>query len=197
MNYINTFIAVSPDTTARAGTVPPERGGRKSIAVLEYELISSQPYGLTQEEVQFSVHLSRSDLSPAEAKSRRDELWKEFFSKSMACMRTSPLARSYGWGLHFDADGKVALVGMESAEYGRLTGDSSIEQTRAMRSKRAWGPFGIGPSPIPKQCVRAVPRRGRTPCLADAVDRTSDLILGRNVANPLFRRCRRCSKAST
>ena len=83
------------------------------------------------------MHLRRSGISAAEAKSRKAELWEKFFSKPMACMRTSPLARSYGWGLHFNAEGKVALVAMESAAYKRLTSDHSVEQTRAMRSKRA------------------------------------------------------------
>lgn len=136
VNYFNTFIAVSPDTSAKAATVPLDRGGKKSIAVLEHDLISSSPYKLTQEDVQFSVHIQRSGISPAELKSRKAELWNQFFSKSMACMRTSPLARNYGWGLHFNAKGKVALVGMESEEYKRLSGDRSIEHTRAMRSKR-------------------------------------------------------------
>lgn len=137
MNYFNTLIAVSPDTTAKVSAVPPERNGKKSIAVLEYELISSKPYKLTQEEVQFSVYIRRSGISAAEAKSRKAKLWEQFFTKPMACMRTSPLARSYGWGLHFNAEGKVALVAMESAAYKRLTSDHSVEQTRAMRSKRA------------------------------------------------------------
>lgn len=136
MNYYNTFIAVAPDTSANAGTVPPERGGKKSIAVLEYEMISLDPYGFTQEEVQFSVHLRRSDIAPDEAESRKAELWKAFFSKPMACMRTSPLAKTYGWGLHFDAEGRVALVGMETEEYERMARDASLEQTRAMRGKR-------------------------------------------------------------
>jgi hypothetical protein len=137
VNYFNTFIAVSPDTSAEFGTVPPERNRTKSIAVLEYELISSKPYKLTQEEVQFSVHVQRSGISAAETKSRKSELWERFFSKPTACMRTSPLPRSYGWGLHFNAEGKVALVAMESAAYKRLASNRSIEQTRAMRSKRA------------------------------------------------------------
>ena len=57
MNYYNTFIAVAPDTLVKAGTVPVERAGKKSIAVLEYGLISAKPYTFTQEEVQFAVHV--------------------------------------------------------------------------------------------------------------------------------------------
>ncbi|MDB5801424.1 MAG: hypothetical protein JWL63_2363 [Rhodocyclales bacterium] len=136
MNYINTFIAVSPDTKAKVGTVPPARENTRSIAQIEYELIAPQPYKFTQEEVQFSVHIERTGITPAQLKAKRGGLWSAFFSKPMACMRTSPLAKSYGWGLHFDSEGKVALVPMESQKYQQLSGSPSIEQTRAMRSKR-------------------------------------------------------------
>ena len=136
MNYTNTFIAVSPDTKADVGSAPPARNGKPSVAQLEYALIASQPYKLTQEEVQFAVHAQRTGIAPAQLKARRKELWAGFFSKPTACMRTSPLARSYGWGLHFNKESKVALVAVESAEYRRLSSDKSIQQTRAMRSKR-------------------------------------------------------------
>jgi hypothetical protein len=137
VNYVNTFIAVAPDTAAKAGTVPPGRSDKKSIAQLEYELISGKPYTLTQEEVQFSVHVQRQGISAAELKARRTKLWSEFFSKPMACMRASPLPKSYGWGLHFDAEGKVALVAIESPKYRRLLKNSATRQLSAMRSKRA------------------------------------------------------------
>ena len=137
MNYFNTFISVSPDTSASVAVVPPERAGKKTIALLEYELIAAEPYTLTQEEVQFAVHAQRTKISPKELKSRRAELWNEFFSKPTACMRASPLPKSYGWGLHFNHDGKVALVAVESARYKQLSRDRSVAQTRAMRSSRA------------------------------------------------------------
>ena len=136
MNYINTFIAVSPDTKAKVGSVPLARGRKRSIAQIEYELIASHPYEFTQEEVQFSVQVERTGVTPAQLNAKRSELWSGFFSKPTACMRTSPLARSYGWGLHFDSEGKAALVPMESPKYQKLAGSPSIEQTRAMRSKR-------------------------------------------------------------
>ena len=136
MNYYNTFIAVAPDTSVKIGTVPVARAGKKSIAVLEYELISAEPYTYTQEEVQFAVHVQRQSVPPAELRARQIELWDEFFSKPIACMRASPLPKSYGWGLHFNEEGKVALVAVGSPEYERLSSSDAIEQTRALRSRR-------------------------------------------------------------
>lgn len=92
MNYLNTFIAVAPDTSAKAGTVPPEQGGKKSIA----------------------LHVRRRGISATDIKANRSQLWQDFFSKPMACMRASPLPKPFGWGLHFDAAGKVALIAAEN-----------------------------------------------------------------------------------
>jgi hypothetical protein len=137
VTYFSTFIEVAPDTTATSGTIPPIRGGARSIAALEYELISRSPYVYTQEDVQFAVHVQRSGISAADLKSSRAELWDTFFSKSHACMRASPLPKSYGWGLHFDEHGKVALVASETELYRRLSSDPAISHTRAMRARRA------------------------------------------------------------
>lgn len=136
MNYVNTFIAVAADTDAREGTVPPARKGKMTIAQLEYELIAAKPYQLTQEEVQFAVHVRRAGLGKREVAAQRSALWSEFFSKPIACMRASPLPKSYGWGPPFDARGRVALVGVETAKYKRLREDPSLQQTTAMRRKR-------------------------------------------------------------
>jgi len=55
-NYTNTLIEVSPDTKADKGEVPPLKGEKKTIANLEYEMISSSPYEYTSDEVKFAVH---------------------------------------------------------------------------------------------------------------------------------------------
>src|SRR5262245_46617037 len=137
MNYVSTFIAVAPDSKAAAGTTPPTRGDNPTVAQLEYALISARPYQLTQEDVQFAVHIGRAGVDARQIAAKRDELWSQFFAKPMACMRASPLPKSYGWGLHFDAKGRVALVGVETKEYARLAKDRSVKHLAAMRSKRS------------------------------------------------------------
>jgi hypothetical protein len=62
---------------------------------------------------------------------------ERFFSKGQACLRSSPLSKRYGWGTHHDAEGRVALYPVGSAEYERLRTDESLEHLTAMRSKRA------------------------------------------------------------
>lgn len=51
-------------------------------------------------------------------------------------MRTSPLAKTYGWGIHFDDEAKVALVPMGSTQYDALRNDPEVTKTQAMRSSR-------------------------------------------------------------
>jgi len=62
---------------------------------------------------------------------------ERFFSKGQPCFRASPLTKRYGWGVHSDAEGKVALVGCSSAEYLEFIADDSVVKKKAMRSKRA------------------------------------------------------------
>lgn len=137
MNYINTFIEVAADSKASEGTAPIVRAGKPSVAELEYALIEPRPYALTQEDVQFRVHAQRMGLSPAQLRSEGARLREAYFATPRACMRTSPLAKTYGWGLHFDTNGRVALVSVGSERYNQLAKDPSLTHTSAMRSKKA------------------------------------------------------------
>ncbi len=136
LNYYETLIAVADDCPVAQSVVPAARGDKKSIAVLQYELLADRPYVYTQEEVLFETWLQRQDLVNLtdEAIAQRRV---EFFSRSQACLRTSPLAKKYGWGLRFDQQGRIALCPMESPEYRDLLAGSQVKVVKAMRSKRA------------------------------------------------------------
>ncbi|MEV5738502.1 DUF6157 family protein [Microbispora rosea] len=143
LNYYSTLIAVADDCPVTAAEVPGGRGGRPTVAVFQYELISGAPYGLTQEDVLFETWLRRQDLPADLTAERRAELRKEFFSRSQACLRASPLPKKHGWGLLFDQDGRIALCPMESEEYRRLVEgaqagqDGGVRVLKALRSRRS------------------------------------------------------------
>jgi hypothetical protein len=138
MNYYDTFIQVAPDCPAREAVVPTGKRETKSVPQIEYELLSGSPYTFTQEEVLFAVHVERQVIGKSELKSRRAALWAEFFGKPRACLRASMLPKKYGWGLHFDSEGRVALVAMESEEYRALVGgQGGVTVLTALRNKRA------------------------------------------------------------
>ncbi len=44
MNYYETFIQVAPDCPVQVAVIPRMKGKIKSAPVLEYELLSAQPY---------------------------------------------------------------------------------------------------------------------------------------------------------
>lgn len=138
-NYVDTFITVASDSTAKEGTAPPVRSEAPTIPQLEFELLSKSPGTWTQQELQFAVHLRREGIAAAEARSRHQELWEAFFSKSHACLRASALPKKYGWGLRFDSGGRITLVPVESEEYAQLAAgrDAGTKIVPAMRSQRA------------------------------------------------------------
>lgn len=78
----------------------------------------------------FQVHVKRQGVAEAEL----DAAHAAFFAKGQPCFRASPLTKTHGWGVHFDALGRMALVGMET-EACHVT-DPSLKQLKAMRAAR-------------------------------------------------------------
>lgn len=132
-NYAETFIQVADDCPVAAAEVPATRGKVPTVAVLQYQLISEHPYEFTSDDVLFEVYASRHGIPDDE----REQARTAFFAKGQACLRASPLGKRYGWGVHHDADGRVALIPVGSDDYRTLAHDPAVKQVKAMRSKRA------------------------------------------------------------
>jgi Family of unknown function (DUF6157) len=133
MNYFDTFIEVAEDCPAQNASAPKTKGEKKTIAVLQYEMIANHPYEYTQEDVLFETYADYNQIAAAFRLAER----QKFFAKEQPCLRTSALGKRYGWGVHNNAEGKVALYAIESEEYRRLATDSNLKHLKAMRSKRA------------------------------------------------------------
>ena len=129
-NYVDTLITVALDTKAGAATSPPT--GKGSVAELQFAMIHGHDYELTSDDVAFGVHADRKGIDADAREDARDQ----FFAKGQPCMRTSPLAKTYGWGIHSDAEGRVALVPMESNRYRTLIADDATVKRAAMKSSR-------------------------------------------------------------
>ncbi len=132
-NYANAFIQVAEDCPVAEAERPPATPKGPTVAALQYELIAQHPYELTSDDVLFEVHAIRQGI----AAETREEAREAFFAKDQACLRASPLGKRYGWGIHHDAQGRVALVPLGSGEYRTLAADETVRQLRAMRSRRA------------------------------------------------------------
>ncbi|AKU92597.1 DUF6157 family protein [Vulgatibacter incomptus] len=138
-NYVDTFIAIAPDSAADRGIAPRE-AENPSIALRTYRMIRENPYRYTSDDVIFTVYADRNGIRQQD----REEARRAFFSKGQACLRASDLGKRYGWGVHSDGTGCVALYGVESAEYaafvsGERAGSDgkAVAVVPAMRSRAA------------------------------------------------------------
>ena len=135
MNYVNTFIAVAQDCKATSGKIPPSRGSSETVAQIQYRMIAGSPYLYTQEDILFESWFARQKLSTTE--DEKNKLRDEFFKKDQPCLRTSPLTRTYGWGIVFDAVGRAALCSVDSEEYQQFEESDAYTTVKALRTKRA------------------------------------------------------------
>ncbi len=130
-NYVNTFIEVADDCKAETAKVPPEKA-QKSVAQMQFEMLSEHPYQYTSDELVFAIYAARNKVEAAQLESKE----AEFFSKGQPCLRASPLGKTYGWGIHHDAESKVAIYALGSDEYERLKNDPALKHVKAMKSSR-------------------------------------------------------------
>ena len=110
------------------------------MAARTYQMIAEQPYEFTSGDVLFTVFADRHGIAEEDRPAARVQV----YSKGQPCLRSSDLGRRYGWGIHADARGRVALFGVETPEYAEfVSGQRGTESgapvvvTKAMRSSRA------------------------------------------------------------
>jgi hypothetical protein len=131
-NYFDTFIEVAEDTKVDRGTMPVAKGDQKTIAEWQYNLLTNSPYKFTSDDIFFQVYANRNELTEPE----HEEARKNFFSKGQPCFRSSPLTKNYGFGVHSDSEGKVAIFGMETEQYQQFIDDQKTKKVKAMRSAK-------------------------------------------------------------
>ncbi|MCU7613599.1 DUF6157 family protein [Chryseobacterium sp. GMJ5] len=130
-NYINTFIEISEDCPVDKAQIPPEKK-EKTTAQLQFEKIIENPYQYTSDDILFEWYCIKNAIP----EQKKGETRETFFSKGQPCLRSSPLAKRYGFGIHHNEKGKIAIYPVESIEYQNFIKDNSIQKVKAMRSKR-------------------------------------------------------------
>lgn len=126
MTYRSTLITVADDCPVMTAQVPTKPG----VAAFQHAMLADHPYQFTMDDVLLRTHYRNE---PDLGESRRDE----FFSQPRACLRTSPLPKKFGWGYHFDQEGKVTLLAVDSQEYQHFLTADNVKVVKAMRTKRA------------------------------------------------------------
>jgi hypothetical protein len=132
-NYYNTFIQIAEDCPVTNAEVPPLKGDDKTIANLHFEMIIDKPYKYSSDDVIFNANAVKNKIT---GKAAQAEARAAFFSKGQACLRASPLTKRYGWGVHHNAAGKIAIYAIDSAEYKKMAKDKLLKQVKGMRSKK-------------------------------------------------------------
>ena len=133
MNYYNTLIEIAEDSPATKAEVPKPKGGKKTKPVIEYEMIANHPYKYTEEDIAFETYAVLHNIPKAIWPKER----QTFLSKGHPHLRVSALAKRYGWGIHNNAQGKVALIAVNSLKYKKLMKDPRTTKIKAFRSESA------------------------------------------------------------
>lgn len=141
MNAIlDTFVQVSQDCPVTESVVPTSKKNAKPpIHMIQFELLSASPYRYTMEDLIYEVHIRHKEIPAEQVEQHGDRIRAELFQKSHPCMRASMLPKKFGWGVHYDSEGKLALYGMETEQYRKYVAGTSERPTvvYAMRKKRA------------------------------------------------------------
>jgi hypothetical protein len=130
-NYQNCFIEIAEDCPVDKGEIPPVKKAGKTTAGIQYDMVVDSPYKFTSDEVLFQCHVIKNEIQKKDLTKQREQ----FFSKGQACLRASPLTKQYGWGIHYNNEGKIAIYGCETKEYKTFLKDTSLKKLKAMRSK--------------------------------------------------------------
>lgn len=121
MSSLEELILVAGDCPVSKSHVPSLGRTTKTIARISYEVLIDSPFIFTEREFYHEVHVVRRN---------RHDLKIEAYN-----IKRSPLVKKYGWGIHRNHRGKLALIPMESDEYQRL--QESIVVKKAYRTNKA------------------------------------------------------------
>lgn len=131
-NYINTLIIPAEDCPVMFGEKPNVKNDKPTIASIQFDMLIKNPYKFSSDDVVFEVYAIKNDITKSEYEAARNQ----FFSKGQACLRCSPLTKRYGWAVHNNSDGKIALISSNENKYNELLNDRSLQIVKAMKSKR-------------------------------------------------------------
>ncbi len=132
MAYTNTFITVAEDCPTTAAQNPARGNDTQTRAEIEFDLLKGNPYTHTHLEFTHLVHTRHKEQSGDMPKT-----YDDFHAKGQPCMRASVLVKRFGWGAHYDAKGRIAIYGLDSADYVNFCDDSETKLLKGMRNKRA------------------------------------------------------------
>ncbi|WP_243767447.1 DUF6157 family protein [Paenibacillus agricola] len=138
MSYVATFIQVAADCPVEYGVVPISKKEAKPAHIIQYELLKEHPYFYNHEELLFQVYLLHKGIPLDQSGDILRQIREDLFKKSHPCLRASQLPKKYGWGVHYNEVGRIAIYGKETPEYRDFLEQAGNKLTllKAMRNKR-------------------------------------------------------------
>ena len=118
MNDSEVLFTIAEKCPAKNGIVPITNRKEKTVTMHYHDLLMESPYCFTYQQARKEVHENRRGKTDLKLNSYD--------------MRRSELCKIWGWGVHADRNGKLALVGCETDEYQRLLKDSSVRKIKAL-----------------------------------------------------------------
>ena len=123
MNRRNVLIQVAEDCPENKGTKPLSERMHDTIACIQFDELSKNPYKYNEEEFQKQVHHIRRG--------------KTELNITKYDIRRSELSKKWGWGIHINEGGKLALVGCEIEKYKELSNNSLVQKFGAYKAHKA------------------------------------------------------------
>ena len=115
---VNTLITIAESSSNRSISVE-SKNGTPTVASTLFEVLKNHPYEFKQSELFYEVHVSRLKKDPEQLKLASYKLQR------------SELCSLYGWGIHGDKTGKLALVPCDTKFYELLFNDTGIKKKKA------------------------------------------------------------------
>jgi len=137
MKIVNTFVKVSPDCPAEHSVVPVSKKEGKTAHEVQYDILTEHPYTYDLDDLIVETYIRHKLAGEDVDEARRAEVRARLLSKGQPCMRASMLPKKFGWGVHYDEAGRIALVPMESEAYQRFLARTDVKIEFAMRNKKA------------------------------------------------------------
>jgi hypothetical protein len=134
---VRRIVLVAEDSPTRLA-MPPS-GGRSgpTVAQVQYEMLTAEPFRWTEDDVLFESWWRRQDAAGTASHAEKERARAEYLARPRPCLRASPLPQRYGWGLVFDDHERVALCPVESQEYQSLAaGEGGVEVQKSFRRTR-------------------------------------------------------------
>lgn len=131
-NYFNTLITVAEDSKALKGDIPTIKIDKLTVANLQFDKLSKHPSKINSDDLIFDIYAERNEILESDLEKERIK----FYSKGQPCLRTSPLAKTYGWGIYYDSKGNIRLIDSASDEYEEMLQNDEIKKLPAMRNSK-------------------------------------------------------------